>query len=372
MAPASTVVEERVGTNRVPARSRRLDSARFGLVLVALALALVVTVIIAVTIGPVTISPATVWGIILHHVLPSSVRPARTWTPAQDYIVWQLRLPRVLLSVCVGAGLAVVGTALQALVRNPLADPYVFGITSGASVGATIVLVLGFAGFGSYSLSGAAFLGALVAFALVMALARRGSSLSPVRLILAGLAVAYAMSALTSFMVFLAANEGDQGAALSVLFWILGGMGKARWSQIASPALVVALGAALLMLQARALNALLVGDETAATLGVDLRRFRQQLFALCSLMTGVMVAVSGGIGFVGLMVPHAVRMLVGSHHRRVLPAAMLLGAVFLAWADVLARTLLAPAELPIGIITALFGTPLFMLLLRRTRSAAHQ
>lgn len=344
--------------------SARQSTSRFRLVLGVLVVGLVVSVTLAVMIGPISISPSTVWSVIFHHSLPRELGPEQSWSPSSDYIVWELRLPRVLLSATVGAGLAVVGTALQALVRNPLADPYVFGITSGASVGATIVLVLGITTLGDYSLSVAAFCGALAAFALVLLLARSGGSLSPTRLILAGLAVAYTMSSLTSFLVFTEANDGNQGAALSVLFWILGGFGAARWSQILLPVGAVVFGTVLLMVQARPLNALLVGDESAATLGVDIRRFRWQLFTLCSLLTGVMVAVSGGIGFVGLMVPHAVRMLVGADHRRVLPVSMLLGAVFLLWADVAARTLFAPAEMPIGIITSLVGAPFFMLLLR--------
>ncbi|MGH3998453.1 MAG: FecCD family ABC transporter permease, partial [Pseudonocardiaceae bacterium] len=265
--------------------------------------------------------------------------------------------------------LAVVGTALQALVRNPLADPYVFGITSGASVGATAVLIFGVTIVGQQSVSAAAFLGAVVAFALVLVLARLGGGLSPARLILAGVAVAYTMSALTSFLVFMARTTSDQGIAQAVLFWLLGSLGGARWDQLGIPAVAVVCGTALLVLQARSLNALLVGDETAATLGVDPRRFRGQLFVLCALLTGVIVAVAGGIGFVGLMVPHTVRMLVGADHRRVLPVAMLLGATFLIWADVLARTVASPLELPIGIVTALFGTPFFVLIMRQRGKA---
>lgn len=338
------------------------SSGRFVPVVIGLVLVLAATITAAVTIGPITIAPITVWAIVFNF---GGQTEAPAWTPSEAYIVWNLRLPRVLLSAWVGAGLAVVGTALQALVRNPLADPYVFGITSGASVGATVVLVLGAAAFGDYSLSVAAFTGAMLAFALVLTLARSGGSLSPIRLILAGLAVAYAMSAVTSFLVFMAAHEGDQGAALSVLFWILGGFGAARWTHVLLPAVAVATGLLLLLAHARSLNALLAGDETAATLGVDVGRLRWQLFAVCSLLTGVMVAVSGGIGFVGLMVPHAVRMLLGTDHRYVLPVALLGGAVFLVWADVLARTMFAPAELPIGIITALSGTPFFIWLMRR-------
>lgn len=340
---------------------------RFRLILLGLTVMLILTITTAVTIGPVSIPPLRVWQIVLHELLPGLLDPS--WPASQQQIVWELRLPRVLLGGCVGAGLAVVGTTLQALVRNPLADPYVFGITSGASVGATIVLVLGVTTFGVYSLSVAAFLGAVVAFGLVLLLARTGGGLSPARLILSGVAVAYTMSALTSYLVFQASTSGDQGVAQSVLFWLLGGLGGSRWSYLGLPTAAIAVATVLLMLQARSLNTMLVGEETAATLGINLRRFRQQLFTLSALLTGVMVAVSGGIGFVGLMMPHAVRMLVGADHRRVLPVAMLLGAIFLCWADVVARTAAAPQELPIGIITALCGTPFFVWIMRSHASA---
>ncbi len=330
---------------------------------------LVLSITAGVSIGAVPIAPLDVWGIVAHHLLPT-VFTEGSWTSAHDQIVWSLRLPRVLLGAFVGGGLAVVGTALQSLVRNPLADPYVFGITSGASVGATCVLVFGIGALGTYSMSAAAFLGAVVAFSLVLVLARLGGGLSPARLILAGVSVAYAMSALTSFLVFMARSASDNGVAQAVLFWLLGSLGGARWSLLGLPAIAVTCGTALLLLQARSLNALLVGDETAATLGIDLRRFRKQLFVLSALLTGVIVAVAGGIGFVGLMIPHTARMLVGSDHRRVLPVGMLLGASFMIWADILARTVASPQELPIGIVTALFGTPFFVLIMRQRGSAA--
>jgi iron complex transport system permease protein len=342
---------------------------RFRLVVVGLLALLVLTIGLAVTIGPTSISLARVWAIVAHHVVPG-VFGDRHASPAHEEIVWDLRLPRVLLGGVVGAGLAVVGAALQALVRNPLADPYVFGITSGAAVGATAVIVFGVTLLGAFSLSVAAFIGAMVAFVLVLLLAHARGATSPARLILAGVAVAYTMSAISSAMLyFRASQEADAGAAQQVLFWLLGGLSAATWSDVVLPGAAVVGGTLVLILQARSLNALLVGDETAVTLGIDLGRFRKQLFTLTALMTGVMVAVSGGIGFVGLMLPHAVRMLVGPDHRRVLPVCVLLGAIFLIWADVLARTVAAPQEIPIGIITALFGAPLFAVILRSRRRA---
>lgn len=334
-----------------------------------LGLLLVLSIGLAVAIGPVTIPLVQVWEIVVHHVWPGAGEVAGA-TAAHDQIVWELRLPRVLLAACVGAGLAVVGAVLQALVRNPLADPYVFGISSGASVGATVVIVLGLSIAGAASLSVAAFLGALAAFALVMLLAGSRGTLAPSRLILAGVAVAYTMSAATSAILYVAASgQNDAGKAQQVMFWLLGGLAGASWSDVAIPAGVVVLGTLALALQARPLNALLVGEETAATLGVDLDRFRRRTFTLAALITGVMVAVSGGIGFVGLMLPHVVRAVAGADHRRVLPASALVGAVFLIWADVIARMVAAPQEIPIGVVTAIFGTPFFAVLIRARRRA---
>lgn len=338
---------------------------RTALVVVGLALGLAVTITLAVMIGSVSIPPVRVWQIILHHIAPS--RFHGDWPVFQDQIVWQIRLPRVLLGGFVGASLAVVGATLQALVRNPLADPHVFGITSGASVGAVVVILFGFTAFGSYSLSAAAFLGALGAMILVFFLAQRSGQLSPVRLLLAGVAISYVLSAVTSYLIF-QADTASGGALRAVVFWLLGGLGGARWSYLVLPAIGVAGGTFYLVLQARSLNALLFGDETAMSLGIDANRLRKRLFVLTALLTGVTVAVSGGIGFVGLMMPHAVRFLVGPDHRRVLPVCALLGSIYLIWVDVLARTLVAPAELPIGIITALIGGPFFVWLLRRRQS----
>jgi iron complex transport system permease protein len=340
---------------------------RFAPVLGLLTVALLVTLTMGVMLGPVPIPATQVWGIALDHLAPGLVTP--TWSRAVDDIVWQVRFPRVLLGAFVGAGLAVVGTTLQALVRNPLADPYLFGISSGASVGAVVVILLGLALFGVFSLSIAAFLGGLVAFVLVFVLAQRDGDMSPMRLILAGVAVSYLLSAITSFLVFQADSTGAGSQVRSVLFWMLGGLGGARWEYLVVPAPVVAVGTVVLALQWRRLNALVVGEESALSLGVDTRRFRRWLFILTALLTGVMVAVSGGIVFVGLVIPHMVRIVVGADHRRVLPAAALVGAIFLVWVDVAARLVVAPAELPIGIITAVVGAPVFIWLLRRRGTA---
>ncbi|NBE50304.1 iron chelate uptake ABC transporter family permease subunit [Streptomyces sp. YC537] len=283
---------------------------------------------------------------------------------ASEYlIVWEIRLPRVVLGAVVGAGLAAVGVAVQAMVRNALADPFVLGISSGAAVGANAVILLGaFAGLGVWALSASAFLSALLAMVLVYAVARSPYGFTPLRLILTGTALAFGFQAITTVMVFGAAR-GE--AARSVMMWILGSLGGATWTKVPLVALVVVAGWIWLRIRAEALNALSVGDETAAALGVDPGRLRRELFFVTAAVTGTVVAVSGAIGFVGLMVPHVVRMLVGADHRRVLAVAPLVGAVLLVWADVLSRVLLAPAELPIGVITAVVGVPAFLLLMRR-------
>lgn len=280
-----------------------------------------------------------------------------------DNIVIQLRLPRTLLAAVVGAGLTVVGVVVQAMVRNALADPFVLGISSGASVGAAAVSVLGLlASFGLYAISTAAFLGALVASALVYLVARTRSGLTPLRLVLSGTALSYGFSALTTLLVFRAPTAD---AARDVLFWLMGSLAGANWGSLPIATALVVLGCGYLWLYGRSLNALAMGDETAATLGVPAGSLRIRLFAISALLTGVLVAVSGAIGFVGLMLPHLVRMLTGADHRKVLLVAPLAGACFLIWVDVAARTLAAPEELPIGALTAALGVPSFLILLRR-------
>lgn len=318
---------------------------------------------LSVSLGAVEIPSRVVLGVVGSHLLPwSSTAPVDA---VDDQIVWSIRLPRALLGAVVGASLAVAGTTLQALVRNPLADPYVLGVSSGAALGAVVVLVLGpsVAGLG---LPAAAFAGALGALALVYAFASTAGGLSPVRLVLAGVALSYVFSGLTSFVIFSSRNPQ---ATRAVLFWLLGSLGAAAWGQLGLPTAALAAGMAFLLWRRRALNALVLGDETAATLGVDVVRLRGELLVVASLVTGVVVAISGGIGFVGLMVPHLVRLVVGPDHRRVLPLAMAVGALYLVLVDLASRLVVSPAELPLGIITSVLGAPLFLWLLRRRGAA---
>lgn len=278
-------------------------------------------------------------------------------------IVVDSRLPRVLTAALVGAGLSGVGLIVQAMVRNALADPYVLGISSGASVGAAAVVLFGaFGALGVYALSTAAFAGALAATVLVYLMARTAAGLVPLRLVLTGAALGYGFSAATTVLVFLA-PRGD--AARSVMFWLLGSLAGVTWSAVPSVAVVCAAGSVVIVVCARRLNALSMGDEVSAALGMDAARLRLLLFVVAAAMTGCFVAVCGAIGFVGLVVPHVARLLVGADHRRLIVIAPLLGAVFLVTADLLARTLVPPQELPLGAITAAVGVPVFLLLMRR-------
>lgn len=332
-----------------------------------LSVGLVITLVLGVGLGAVAISPADVARIITHHLAgwPEAV----TWNQAQDAIVWQVRLPRVVLGALVGAALAVCGVALQAMVRNLLADPYLLGVTSGASTGAAAAILFGLgAGFGEHALSASAFLGALGASVAVFVVARAGGRITSLRLLMAGVAVGYALYAATSFLIF--AADSAEGAR-SVLFWLLGALSLARWSwPLAVVLVVVCATIAALMMWSRRLDALAIGDETAHSLGVPPTRFRIQLLIVVSLCVGAVVAASGGIGFVGLVIPHVARRFVGAAHGRVVPVAALIGAIFLVWADVAARMVLEPRELPIGIITALVGAPFLLILVRRFHASS--
>ncbi|MDH1211721.1 iron ABC transporter permease [Pseudomonas chengduensis] len=332
---------------------------RFRLLLLGLAVLLALSCALSLVFGAAQVPLERVLAILARQLF--GIEPVVAVSIGQDSIVWQLRAPRVLLGALVGAGLALVGTALQAVTRNPLADPHLLGVSSGAAFGAVlVVLYLGeFAGMLSLPL--AAFVGAMASMLLVLAIASRGGRLHSERLLLAGVAVSFVMMAASNLLLYL----GNPHAASSVLFWMLGGLGLARWELLWLPAFCLALALAVLLGLGRALNALMAGEQSAVSLGLEPRRVRLVVFVVASLLTGVLVSLSGAIGFVGLMLPHVARFLVGAEHRRVLPVAALLGALFLVWVDVAARTWLAPQDLPIGIVTAAIGGAFFVALLRR-------
>ncbi len=324
---------------------------------------LIASVVLATGFGAVPVPGATVWAVLVHHLSASDAPAApaeAAWSAGVDNIVWQLRLPRVLLGAMVGGGLALVGAVLQAVTRNPLADPHLLGVSSGAAFGAVLAIVHIGMIFGALTVPVFAFAGALIAGVFVLRLARGGTGNTD-RLILGGVAIAFVAMALANLLIFI----GDRRATQTAVFWMLGGLGLARWSHLAYPAAALAVAFAFFLPTARHLNALMAGPHTAATLGVNVPAYRAAAFAITALLTGVLVAFSGAIGFVGLLMPHVARLFVGADMRRLLPAAAFFGAVFLVWVDVVARTALAPEDLPVGVATGILGGLFFLYLLRR-------
>ncbi len=346
---ADTIAVSRAASQRV---------ARSGFGLAAGLLLLLLTLTAAVSLGSAQIPVATVWSIIASKISPGSVEVF--WSAGRESIVWDVRLPRVMLAGLVGAGLGLTGAVLQAVTRNPLADPHLLGVSSGGALGAIVALlhtgmILGLATVPLFAFAGALFATVLVAYVSRVL----GSSAD--RLVLAGVAVAFVLTSVGNLMIFL----GDPRATHTVIFWMLGGLGLAQWSQLVYPGGVLFVSLAWLMIRAREINALAMGDETAMTLGIPVRRFRLTLFVVTALLTGVMVAFSGAIGFVGLMVPHFVRLLAGSDNVRVIPLSAFFGALALILADLTARVIMAPEDMPIGVVTGLVGGIAFIAILKR-------
>ena len=321
----------------------------------ALAVILFLVALFAISAGSVAVPAGDTLAILTAKL--KGAEPAAD--PAVTDIIWALRVPRVLLAMTAGAGLALAGVVMQASVQNPLAEPFILGIASGASVGATLAILLGTAAI-PFGVAGCAFLGAILATLAVLMLAGIHRHVSTVKLVLAGAAISALCTAVTNFIVYMAADaEGMQSAA----FWTMGSLADAKWQSLFLPVLIVTLLSIYFLAELRTLDVLLLGEELAVTLGIDASAVRRRYMALLALLTGVLVATCGIIGFVGLVVPHLVRSFTGASHKRLLPAALLVGAIFLVASDLLARTLLPSGDLPIGIITALIGAPLFMRLL---------
>ncbi len=325
--------------------------------------ALVATVLVAVTIGPAELSVGDVAASVAGHLGLGGTLGLEPLGTLQDGMVWQLRLPRVLTAAAVGAGLAICGVVMQSLTRNPLADPYLLGLSSGASLGAVLVLVAGLA----VLLPVAAFAGAVAALVAALTLAGAIGTITPTRTVLAGLAVSQLAAAATSFVIFWSAT-GD--SYREILSWLMGSVAGATWTSVAVAGIAVLVLGTLLASSGSVLDAFTFGDTAAAALGVPVARVRWLLLVGVALLTGALVSQSGSIGFVGLILPHAVRMLTGARHRLLLPLSALCGASFLIWADTLARTVFAPREVPVGIVTAAIGAPVFALLLWKSRRIA--
>ena len=329
--------------------------ALWSLVLILLTIGLFVSMVFAICIGAVNIPASKVLSIItgLYNGPHDS-----------DYvIVTSVRLPRVLLAAVVGAGLSVAGVAMQGVFRNPMASPSVLGISSGAAFGASLAIVLGFSFVGgAWAIPAMAFIFCVATMFLVYGISRTGGIVPVETLLLAGIAVGALFSALVSFMQFIA---GEQLS--SVVFWLMGGLSSATWDQLVVVTPLIAIGTLAIMWFGRDLNLMTIGEEHASSLGVDTQKVILYLTVATSVVVAAAVSVSGVIGFVGLIIPHIIRMMVGPDHRILIPASIVAGAAFLVLTDTFARTILAPAELPVGIVTAVLGAPFFLYLLRRRK-----
>lgn len=318
-----------------------------------LALSPMVAALLALFIGSVQVAPGDIMRAVFADGLPSAE------------VVVQLRLPRVLLAGIVGGGLALAGAVFQALLRNPLAEPYILGVSAGAAAGAVSVLALGLVSLASWALPAAAFVGALVAIGLVFGVAAAADRRLDVRvLLLAGVVIGAFFSAVIALIL----ATSDAATVRSAMLWMMGSLAGAGWHQVAIAAAYTIPAVLVLLAMARPLNLISVGEESAHYLGADVEGLKRTAFLTASLITAAGVAVAGVIGFVGLVIPHALRLFVGSDHRTLLPLSTLTGAAFLIVADLGARVMLAPVEVPIGVVTAFVGVPVFLVLLRRSQA----
>lgn len=327
-----------------------------------LAALLLAALLLAASLGTVSVPMGDIAAITLKHVL--GISAGASWTDTQDMIVWQLRLPRVFGAAAVGAALAAAGVLFQGLLRNPMADPYLLGTSGGAALAATIALFfpvsVGILGFTLVPV--AAFAGALVAVLLVYQIARIGARTPITTLLLAGFAASSMMASVMSFLMLM-----NQNALQRVVLWTMGGISASGWDALRVIAPLIGIGLVAAFAMTTDLNAFLLGEEQAAALGIAVERRKFAVLVVGALLTGSAVAISGLVGFVGLIVPHIVRLIVGPDHRLLLPASVISGAIFLVLADLVARLVLAPSEVPLGVVTALIGAPFFIYLLRQSK-----
>ena len=329
---------------------------------VLLILLFISSIILGISFGAVDIPPYDVYRVFLYKVFGIKIGNLDEILNSTLFdIIWGVRMPRVLLGAFAGMALAVVGVIMQATIQNPLGDPYILGLSSGASLGATFSILIGFSGvLSSFGAPLGAFLGALIASIFVYFLAKIGGRITPFKMILAGMVISSICSSLTSLIIFLSKdNEGIR----TVNFWMMGSLAGAQWSNIVLPIAISVIPLIYFFTQYRNLNLMVLGDETSITLGLNIEKHRKIYMILSSLITGVIVSVCGTIGFVGIMIPHIVRLIFGTDHKTLLPFSALVGAIFLIWADVIARCAITNMELPIGIITSVIGAPFLLWLM---------
>ena len=330
------------------------------LITLGLIVLFIFSILISLGNGQVDISFVDIWQILLYKTTNGALGSIEHINQSAVNIIWFVRSPRVLSAIFIGCGLAICGTIMQAVVQNPLADPYILGISSGASLGATFAIMVGFGAVGLFSqigLSLSAFLGALLATVLVLILSSIGGKMTSIKLVLSGTVINSMFSSISSLIIFLANNaEGMK----TVTFWSMGSLASTSWGKLPLLAIVTIVISLFFSFQFRVLNTMLLGDEAAVTLGISLGLYRKVYMIIASLLTGLIVANSGMIGFVGLIIPHIVRGIYGSDHKKLVPLSGFIGAMFLVWTDLLSRILLPNTDLPIGILTAIIGAPIFI------------
>ena len=344
----------------------KLSIGNYKLVIILLFLFLILSIGIFATIGSASISVLDTFKIIA-----SKVPVLRRFVDISNIssssmiIIWCIRLPRVLLGVLVGASLSMAGAAFQGMFKNPMADPYVIGVSSGAALGATIAIILklSFSFFNISAISILAFIGALVAVFLVYNIARIKNQVPVTTLLLSGVAIGQFFTAIMSFLMVIYNND-----MAKIIYWTMGSLAGKGWDPIIGLTIPVLISMVLINFFARDLNIMLTGEESAKSLGVDVEKTKVYILILGTFMTSLVVSVSGIIGFVGLIIPHIVRLLIGPDHRILLPASALLGGIFMIFTDTIARMIISPIEIPVGIITALFGGPFFIYLLKKKKN----
>ncbi len=331
--------------------------------IIALIIILAGTVIGAIAVGSTYIEPGEVYKILLNKLTNGALFSSVGEVMTQN-IIWEIRFPRVLLGAICGAGLAICGVLMQCVTKNPIAEPYILGISSGASCGAVSIIVLGgVSSLGINSITSGAFVGSIVSGVLVFAIGTQmGKTTSTTRLVLTGMAISTIFSALTNLLIYSAKNSNQ---AKNALFWTVGSLGGAKWEVLLIPSIVLILVIIVSFIMSKSLDILLLGDDSAIILGINVKLIKSIILILATLLTSTLVAITGAIGFIGLVVPHICRTIAGSDHKKLIVLSSLIGAIFLIVSDVLARGLFPPIEIPIGIITALIGGPFFLYLISK-------
>ena len=320
--------------------------------------------IMATRLGSVDLRFDVIRGVIVNRLLGREAYPV-LWIEGTETILWNIRIPRILTAFVVGAGLTLCGILMQVLTKNPLADPYVLGISHGASAGAVSVIMYGFLPFlGGYATMVGAFVGAVISIMLALRIATIRNKVTATQLVLAGIAVSALFGAVTNFMIYHTKTGSDK--VKTATYWMMGSLSGASWEKLKYATIAFIVCFILIMLLTKGLDVLLLGDDVASTVGVNTDKLKLMIIIVATLLTGIIVSISGTIGFVGLTIPHITRSVVGTKHRRLVPASMLVGGTFLVIADILSRTLVAPEELPIGVVSAFFGAPFFLYLIRKS------